>query len=79
MFSSKESNNLMIDNYHMDITKLNPIELVGLYFIGHLTINKLAELLGITTGDSRKLINRVCNDIELTANDDRSVPDIDNL
>ncbi|MCP1184971.1 hypothetical protein [Paenibacillus sp. 1781tsa1] len=79
MFSSKESNNLMIDYYHTDIKKLNPIELMGLYLIGHVTLNKLAELLGITANDARKLVNRVCNDIEVTAKVDRSVPDVDIL
>jgi predicted HTH domain antitoxin len=79
MFSSKESNNLMIDYYHTDIKKLNPIEIVGLYFLGHVTLNKLAELLGTSASDTRKLVNRVCDDIEVTANVDRSVPDIDNL
>jgi len=79
MFSSKESNNLMIDYYHTDIKKLNPIELMGLYLLGHVTLNKLAELLDATASDTRKLVNRVCNDIEAVANVDRSVPDVDNL
>ncbi|PIH59056.1 hypothetical protein [Paenibacillus sp. LK1] len=79
MFSSKESNNLMIDYYHTDIKKLNPIELMGLYLLGHVTLNKLAELFEVTADDARKLVNRVCSDIEVTANVDRSVPDADNL
>lgn len=79
MFSSKESNNLMIDYYHTDIKKLNPIELMGLYLLGHVTLNKLAELLDATVSDTRKLVNRVCIDIETVAKVDRSVPDVDNL
>ncbi|WP_411735091.1 hypothetical protein [Paenibacillus sp. M2] len=69
----------MIDYYHTDIKKLNPIELMGLYLLGDVTLNKLAELFEVTADDARKLVNRVCSDIEATAKVDRSVPDIDNL
>lgn len=76
--SSKELSKVEVDFDKFDLNKLQSHEVFGLYLIGEISFRKLMEVFEIKDAlEMRKIISRICEDIDSMSNKDESEVEID--